>query len=197
MENEEREAVERASQVERQLYCVLNLYIALLFLQNNWDPKVERQQFLSVAQALQPVLEQQAVLGCNHLASTSNLSDLITSLADMTEERKTATAELDSMIRLIDIILTSQPYHCFPTARDLRSAAPGYSFTTPPPSPATSLQGSRRGSISSIGSSSSSLQRPTLSSLATSPSPHLTSTSRPRPSLQRSLSHASDRVSLL
>ena len=159
--------------------------------------QVERQQFLSVAQALQPVLEQQAVLTCNHLASTSNLSDLITSLADMTEERKTgATAELDSMIRLIDIILTSQPYHCFPTARDLRSAAPGYSFTTPPPSPATSLQGSRRGSISSIGSSSSSLQRPTLSSLATSPSPHLTS-SRPRPALQRSLSHASDRVSLL
>jgi hypothetical protein len=146
LEEQEREAVEAASQLERQ-------------------------QFLSVARALQPVLEQQAVLACNHLASTSNLSDLITSLTGMTEEGKTSTAELDSMIR------------------DLRSAAPGYSFTTPPPSPATSLQGSRRGSISSIGSASS-LQRPSLSSLATSPSPHL---SRPRPALQRSLSHASDR----
>ena len=56
-----------------------------------------------MAQALQPVLEQQAVLACKHLASTSNLSDLITSLADMTEERKTATAELDSMIRLVQV----------------------------------------------------------------------------------------------
>ena len=55
LEEQEREAVEAASQLERQ-------------------------QFLSVARALQPVLEQQAVLACNHLASTSNLSDLITSL---------------------------------------------------------------------------------------------------------------------
>ena len=77
LEEQEREAVERASQVERQ-------------------------QFLSVARAIQPVLEQQAVLACNHLSSTSNLSDVITSLTDMTEERKTATAELDSMIRLVD-----------------------------------------------------------------------------------------------
>ena len=78
LEEQEREAVERASQVERQ-------------------------QFLSVARALQPVLEQQAVLACNHLSSASHLSDLITSLTDMTEERKTATAELDSMIRLSQI----------------------------------------------------------------------------------------------
>ena len=78
LEEQERSAVEAASQFERQ-------------------------QFLSVAQALQPVLEQQAVLACNHLASTSNLSDLITSLTDMTEERKTATAELDSMIRLVQV----------------------------------------------------------------------------------------------
>ena len=162
LEEQEREAVEAASQLERQ-------------------------QFLSVARALQPVLEQQAVLACNHLASTSNLSDLITSLTGMTEEGKTSTAELDSMIRLVEIERANQRL-----IRDLRSAAPGYSFTTPTPSPATSLQGSRRGSISSIGSASS-LQRPSLSSLATSPSPHL---SRPRPALQRSLSHASDRVRL-
>ena len=75
LESQEREAVERASQVERQ-------------------------QFLSVARALQPVLEQQAVLACNHLPS--NLSDLITSLADMAEEQRSSTAELDSMIRLVD-----------------------------------------------------------------------------------------------
>ena len=78
LEEQEREAVEAASQLERQ-------------------------QFLSVARALQPVLEQQAVLACNHLASTSNLSDLITSLTGMTEEGKTSTAELDSMIRLVEI----------------------------------------------------------------------------------------------
>ena len=77
LESQEREAVERASQVERQ-------------------------QFLSVARALQPVLEQQAVLACNHLPSSSNLSDLITSLADMAEEQRSSTAELDSMIRLVD-----------------------------------------------------------------------------------------------
>jgi len=155
LESQEREAVERVSQLERQ-------------------------QFLCVARALQPVLEQQAVLACKHLPSSSstssssstNLSDLITSLAEMAEQRKSPTAELDSMIR------------------DLRSASTGYSFTTPPPSPATSLQGSRRGSISSIGSASS-LQRPVaLSNAASSPSPQLP---RPRPTLQRSLSHASDR----
>ena len=78
LEEQERSAVEAASQFERQ-------------------------QFLSLARALQPVLEQQAVLACNHLASTSNLSDLITSLTDMTEERKTATAELDSMIRWVQV----------------------------------------------------------------------------------------------
>merc|ERR1712223_1717839 len=60
LESQEREAVERVSQLERQ-------------------------QFLCVARALQPVLEQQAVLACKHLPSTSsstNLSDLITSLAE-------------------------------------------------------------------------------------------------------------------
>ena len=102
--------------------------------------------------------------------------------------------------------------HATTPCRDLRSTSTGYSFTTPPPSPATSLQGSRRGSISSIGRlvivklkgrevqnkpncSASSLQRPVaLSNAASSPSPQLP---RPRPTLQRSLSHASDRVRFL
>ena len=90
---------------------------------HSYSSKVERQQYLSVARALQPVLEQQAVLACKHLASTSNLSDLITSLADMTEERKTATAELDSMIRLVDRLtraISPFPIHQGPAKRSPR-----------------------------------------------------------------------------
>ena len=68
---------------------------------------------MSVARALQPVLEQQAVLACNHLPSSSNLSDLITSLADMAEEQRSSTAELDSMIRLVDNKKTP-PQHAAP-----------------------------------------------------------------------------------
>ena len=93
------------------------------YILHSYFSKVERQQFLSVARALQPVLEQQAVLACKHLASTSNLSDLITSLADMTEERKTATAELDSMIRLVDRLtraISPFPIHQGPTKRSPR-----------------------------------------------------------------------------
>ena len=140
LEEEERCAVHRASQLERG-------------------------QYVSIARSLQPLLEQEAVLACRHLSSAT-LSHLLTSLAPLTTERSLPnTSELDTMIS------------------KLADSRPGYDFPTPPPPRSTS----RRGSLSSLGSTSS-IPRPSLSSLATSPSPLL-----PRPGLQRSLSQASDR----
>ena len=112
--------------------------------------QAERGHFLGVARSLQPLLEQQAVLGARLLAGTG-LQELLTGLDALAEDRGrhgTARDRLDSLA--------------------LSLASPGYDFPTPPPSPGSSLRGSRRGSLSSLGSFTGSLPRP---SRPPSPSP--------------------------